>query len=192
MKTLYLVKAAETIFNKTHKLQGWCDSPLTQKGIDQAKTVGNYFKEKGIIFDHAYCSTSERACNTLELITDMPYTRYKELKSRGLGKYEGKSEKYNPIPRVDYSGDYYDVESLSDFSRRSEDIIRRTIMPRENHEKVLIVTHKDVIINFFNEYKHRTDLELINEQFTPGSFIKFEVDDYIYYARDIYYNNLDK
>lgn len=192
MKTLYLVRSAQTNFNQTHKLQGWSDSPLTLKGMNQAKALGTYFKEKGITFDYAYCSTSERASETLELITDMPYTRYKELKARGLGKYEGEDEKYNPIPRVDYYGDYYDVESLTDFSRRSKDIIRRTIMPRNNHENVLIVTHKDVIINFFNEYRHRTEKELISEQFTPGSFIKFEVDDYIYYAKEIYYNSLNK
>lgn len=29
MKTLYLVRHGQTLFNARHKIQGWCDSPLT-------------------------------------------------------------------------------------------------------------------------------------------------------------------
>lgn len=70
MKTLYLMRHGETLFNVQHKIQGWCDSPLTEKGIKQAQKVRDYFSKKGITFDHAYCSTSERCSDTLELIVD--------------------------------------------------------------------------------------------------------------------------
>lgn len=33
MKTLYLVRHGQTLFNARHKIQGWCDFPLTQTGI---------------------------------------------------------------------------------------------------------------------------------------------------------------
>ena len=32
MKTLYLMRHGQTLFNLQHKIQGWCDSPLTENG----------------------------------------------------------------------------------------------------------------------------------------------------------------
>ena len=38
-KTLYLMRHGQTLFNLQHKIQGWCDSPLTELGIKQAKVA---------------------------------------------------------------------------------------------------------------------------------------------------------
>ena len=57
-KDLYLMRHGQTLFNLRRKIQGWCDSPLTDFGIEQAKAAGEYFKE--IELDHLYCSTAER------------------------------------------------------------------------------------------------------------------------------------
>lgn len=35
MKRLYLMRHGETLFNKLGKVQGWCDSPLTETGKEQ-------------------------------------------------------------------------------------------------------------------------------------------------------------
>lgn len=48
-KTLYLMRHGQTLFNKRRKNQGWYDSPLTELGIRQAKTVAKYFKDNNII-----------------------------------------------------------------------------------------------------------------------------------------------
>lgn len=42
MKDLYLMRHGETLFNQRRKIQGWCDSPLTEKGIEQAQKAENY------------------------------------------------------------------------------------------------------------------------------------------------------
>jgi probable phosphoglycerate mutase len=34
MKDLYLMRHGETLFNIRRKIQGWCDSPLTENGIN--------------------------------------------------------------------------------------------------------------------------------------------------------------
>ena len=93
-KTLYLMRHGQTLFNLRHKVQGWCDAPLTDFGIYQAKVAGQYFKDAGITFDDAYSSTQERACDTLELVTDgkIPYKRIKGLKEWNFGTFEGESE----------------------------------------------------------------------------------------------------
>ena len=64
------MRHGQTLFNKRHLIQGWCDSPLTDFGIYQAQIAGQYFREQGIRFDTAFSSTSERACDTLEIVTD--------------------------------------------------------------------------------------------------------------------------
>ncbi len=81
-KTLYLVRHGQTYFNYYHKVQGRCDSPLNERGIRQVEMARDYFKKQGIHFDKAFSSTQERACDTLEIITDhqMPYTRLKDLR----------------------------------------------------------------------------------------------------------------
>ena len=55
-KTLYLMRHGQTLFNLRKKIQGSCDSPLTDEGIRQAKIAGKYFADNGIYFNLAYSS----------------------------------------------------------------------------------------------------------------------------------------
>jgi len=86
------MRHGQTLFNLRKKIQGWSDSPLTEEGIRQAGYASRYFEENGIAFDHAYSSTQERASDTLELVTDMPYERLKGIKEMNFGIYEGERE----------------------------------------------------------------------------------------------------
>lgn len=63
---LYVVRHGQTYFNIYNKLQGWSNSPLTQKGIDGAKATGERLKD--VHFDAAYCSDTTRAMDTAKLI----------------------------------------------------------------------------------------------------------------------------
>ena len=65
---LYLVRHGQTLFNKEHRMQGSCDSALTPLGIKQIEATRDYFAQFGISFDRAYCSTHERASDTLQII----------------------------------------------------------------------------------------------------------------------------
>ena len=53
MKTLYLMRHGETMFNAQHRIQGWCDSPLTGRGIEQARAMGAKLRERGVRVDRA-------------------------------------------------------------------------------------------------------------------------------------------
>ena len=71
MKTIYLMRHGETLFNTMELNQGQCDSPLTQTGIAQAKNAKKWFETQEIHFDAVYSSTAE-------IVTGgMPYTRRK-------------------------------------------------------------------------------------------------------------------
>ncbi|WRK52458.1 histidine phosphatase family protein [Coprobacillaceae bacterium CR2/5/TPMF4] len=38
MKDLYLMRHGETLFNQRRKIQGWCDSPLTEVWYQSGQT----------------------------------------------------------------------------------------------------------------------------------------------------------
>lgn len=150
MKTLYLMRHGETMFNVQKKIQGWCDSPLTENGIAQAKKAGQYFREQGITFDHAYCSTSERCSDTLELVTDMPYTRLKGLKENFYGELEGESERLNAhLTPKDCETFYLQFGGESSNTTRDRMVSTLTeIMEKEDHSSVLAVSHSGACFNF--------------------------------------------
>ena len=50
----------------------------------------DHLKALDIQFDDAYALTSERASDTLEILTDIPYKHVKALREWLFGSYEGK------------------------------------------------------------------------------------------------------
>lgn len=159
MKTLYLMRHGETMFNVQGKIQGWCDSPLTPCGKQQALMVKDYFKSHHIVFDHAYCSTSERCSDTLELITDMPYTRLKGLKEMFYGELEGESERLNQHLTPKDCETFY-LQYGGESSNTVRDRMMRTltgIMEKENHDCVLAVSHGGACFNFLRAIQDPMD-----------------------------------
>lgn len=80
---IYFVRHGETQYNIEKRMQGFCDSPLTDNGIRQAKSVGMGLND--IDFKAAYASESPRVISTakhaighrnLPIITD---PRLKEM-----------------------------------------------------------------------------------------------------------------
>lgn len=66
-KTLYLMRHGQTRINELKRIQGVCDSPLTDLGIEQATKARDYFQELGLDFTAVYSSTQERAVDTAEI-----------------------------------------------------------------------------------------------------------------------------
>lgn len=66
MKKIYVVRHGQTYINKYDKMQGWCDTPLTDKGIAGAKQAGEALKT--IPFDIAISSDLKRASDTCDYI----------------------------------------------------------------------------------------------------------------------------
>ncbi|MCF6515262.1 histidine phosphatase family protein [Lactobacillus sp. S2-2] len=91
---LYVVRHGQTYFNIFNKLQGWSNSPLTQKGIDGAKQTAD--KLSDIPFKAVYCSDTTRAQDTAQIIIDQnlnqnlqkPIVKY-FFREHFYGYYEG-------------------------------------------------------------------------------------------------------
>lgn len=144
MKKIYLMRHGETLFNLMDINQGQCDSPLTEKGIAQAEAAKNWFQNHGIHFREVYCSPLLRACDTAELITDLPLHRSRELKEIYLGFREASPNSENPLfPYGDYFVKY-GGEDLDSFAHRIVSAITE-IADHAEEDPVLIVAHGTVM-----------------------------------------------
>lgn len=68
MLQVYLVRHGETVWNAARRIQGQSDSPLTEKGEQQAHQVGERVKSLGIT--HIIASDLGRTRRTAEIIAD--------------------------------------------------------------------------------------------------------------------------
>ncbi len=147
------MRHGQTLFNKLDKIQGACDSPLTAKGIEDAKVVGEFFKEQNLKFDKFYSSTQERASDTLELITDQPYERLKGIKEWNFGIFEGESEALIPDNYFsqDSYGDFfvdYDGEAFQAVKDRVAKTLTDIMEQANDGESVFTVSHGAAILLF--------------------------------------------
>lgn len=189
-KTLYLMRHGQTLFNLQHKIQGWCDAPLTELGIKQAQIASEYFKKNHITFDHAYSSTSERACDTLEIVTDyqMPYTRVKGLKEWNFGVYEGKDECLNP--KLPYGDFFKQFGGDGEMELRERMVNTLTeIMNKEDHEIVLAVSHGAACAQFYRAWEQYAKV-IKKERFYNCCILKFEYENGIFTLVDLYNQNI--
>lgn len=63
---IYFVRHGQTVLNKYHRIQGWIDAPLTDKGVADAKAAGQRLAH--IPFTKAYTSDAPRAQRTARFI----------------------------------------------------------------------------------------------------------------------------
>lgn len=186
-KTLYMMRHGQTLFNELNRIQGWCDSPLTELGIRQAKGARKYFVDNGIIFDHAYSSTAERACDTLEIVTgySMPYKRIKGLKEMNFGKFEGQSETLNP-PRDIFEDFFLDFggESRSNVRRRLYET--NTQIMEEDNQVVLVVSHAGACAHFLSVVE---GINRLNEErkkgFSNCTILKYSYENNKFHLEDV-------
>ena len=92
--TLSLVRHGQTRYNAQHRLQGWCDSPLTPQGLAGVRTTATVLCRHS--FTAAYVSPSGRAQATAgEILGDHPSTPMVtdlDLREFGFGDLEARPE----------------------------------------------------------------------------------------------------
>lgn len=184
-KTIYLMRHGQTLFNVQHKIQGWCDSPLTDIGIAQAKIAGQYFTNHNINLEYGYCSTSERCSDTLEIVTDnkLDYKRIKGLKEWNFGAFEGKDECLNPpLPYGDFFASY-NGEKESEFKDRICSTIL-DIANNDKHNNILIVSHGAACAQFVRNWQHNGEVKY-QRGIKNCAIFHFEYEDGQFYLLEI-------
>lgn len=169
MLNLYITRHGETKWNTEGRLQGWLNSPLTEKGIRQGQQLHQAVKMYDI--QKIYSSPSERALKTAISAKgklDVEIELMDELKEMNMGQWEGKTleqikerepenfENYwlRPHLFVKNTGENFD-EMLARTRKALDRIVKEN--PAGN---VLIVTHG-------------VTLKALMSHFSSEGFIKF-------------------
>ena len=102
MHTLYFTRHGETVWNVENKICGMTDSPLTERGRQQARKLGEAVKASGVHIDEILYSPLSRAADTAMAIaeaTGLPARCEPRLREQCFGKYEGTPRNGGEIPR---------------------------------------------------------------------------------------------
>lgn len=148
--TLYVTRHGETEWNVAKRMQGRKNSNLTEKGMLQAKQLGDHIKEMPL---HAiYSSPSERTLHTAELIRgkrDIPIIADEHFYEINMGVWEGEiladletkyPEEVNLFWNEPHQFRSTSGESFFDvYSRVVEGI--NILLEKHKGESILVVSH---------------------------------------------------
>ncbi len=155
---LYLIRHGETEMNKRKCYYGQTDSPLTEKGREQAKEAGRFLSD--IAFDKVIASPLSRAVDTAKLILEQNAAFLQKgtpkggvstdpnLAEQNFGIFEGMTyeEMLKRFPEESdaWNQDYYQYripggESFSDLRKRTDQFLLD--LSREEGT-ILVVSHK--------------------------------------------------
>lgn len=155
---LYIARHGETEWNSQGKMQGWQDSALTEKGVSNAKKLGQSLSH--INFDFVCCSPLGRAVETAKHIIsgkDILFVYSSSFKEMGFGTWEGmhhdKIKELYPEQQHNYwnSPHLYkamDGESYKAFIERVRSGLEILIQNSQS-KNILLVTHAAVIKAIF-------------------------------------------
>ncbi|MDO4697672.1 MAG: histidine phosphatase family protein [Pasteurellaceae bacterium] len=149
---VYLIRHGRTEWNDKGLLQGWADSPLTEKGIDGAKRTGKALAD--IPFAACYSSELKRAQNTADYIIGeraIPHFHLQGLNELNFGKWEGKAisdllenDEYLALrdrPKA-YQAIENQGETIEQFYQRVTNAFWQIVEDHQGkHENLLIVAH---------------------------------------------------
>ena len=171
--TFYYVRHGQTMFNLQRRLQGMCDSPLTEKGLSDAHRAERALRT--IPFDRAFCSSSERCIDTAGIILErqnITAKPMKALKEIDFGEMDGYliqeiKEEFERRKKTDDFGDLGGDTRASIYKRITETFTKLADSARDG-EKILVVSHGsfgmhtlDVLFNMdtfaFEEERRKTE-----------------------------------
>ncbi len=152
MTHFYIIRHGETVFNRKGRIQGWCDSPLTDLGVSQAKQLGKELKN--IPFDVCFCSTSERAIDTANYILEgrnIKIISSKKLKEQNFGDFEAEKSVNIFKDGVSFPDGYRFCggENHSDVIERVMNELKKIASEYQN-ANVLVVCHGSAIKHIVN------------------------------------------
>lgn len=158
---LYIVRHGKTMFNTLQRVQGWCDTPLTEFGVQGIEGTGLGIKD--IDFVEAVSSDSGRAIQTMRILlskhkngSEIPYHTDARIREWNFGSLEGgyDAEMWGVIPRVLNFKNYDDmIQAKTTFKEICEAIYEAdTANWAETYD-----TLKNRVLTGFEDIAHRVE-----------------------------------
>ena len=183
---LYFVRHGETIWNVEKRFQGSSDSPLTEKGILQAKLLSDYLKNEN--FDAFYSSPAKRAMDTANMIIqsrNQNLNIINHFSEISIGDMEGVEshifkKKYPELfhnfffDPQNYDPKVINGESFQELENRVKIGLDNLISQHRENEKVLLVSHGGTLRTLFNLINPKKNKELQIIANTSVSIVEYK------------------
>ena len=190
MTTLVLLRHGESQWNLENRFTGWIDVPLSEKGIEEAKSAGEKLKEYK--FDHAFTSVLKRANDTLNIVLDItgqktiPIDYNQALNERHYGDLQGlnkaeTAKKYGDA-QVKIWRRSFDVpppngESLKNTLERVLPYWESNILPCvKKGERLIIVAHGNSLRSLVMHLDNLTKEQVLELNIPTGVPLVYEFD----------------
>ena len=145
------MRHGESECNKNKVWTGWIDSPLTEKGKEDARIASKRLSH--VSFDKIYASDLVRAVETARIVAEGAECEVSELlREVNVGNISGKSlsiltdEEKKKISEIGYT--IFDGESQEHFKSRVVSFMER--LENEKYENVAIFTHAGWLRTFLD------------------------------------------
>jgi len=139
---IYFAAHATTTDNEAKLSSGWKDVGLSELGVQQAKEMGDAFKD--IKIDLICCSDLKRAVDSVKIAfgDKYPIIVDKRLRELNYGDFNGKpSEVVEPMKQEHIKEPYPNGESYEQAMVRTHDFYKE-LKEKHSNETVLVVGHR--------------------------------------------------
>lgn len=190
MAKLILIRHGESKWNAKGLWTGWKDIPLSDKGKEEARKIGEAIRD--LPFDVCFTSELTRAQQTLSIILEtlgrssIQIIRDKAINERNYGDYTGKNKwdiqkelGEEVFLKIRRSWDYPipNGESLKQVSERAYPYFQEVILPYLLEGKsVLLVAHGNSIRSLMKQLEHIPDDKIAEVEIETGEAIVYTLD----------------
>ncbi len=147
MHSIYFVRHGETVWNVENKICGMTDSPLTQRGRQQAAQTGELVKNSGLAIDEILYSPLSRAADTAKAIaaaTGIPARVEPRLREQCFGRYEGtpRDGAEFKVSKTHFADRYSGGESMLQLAQRIYNLLDE--LRADESKTYLLVAHNGI------------------------------------------------
>ena len=148
MHNIYFARHGETVWNVENKICGMTDSPLTEKGRQQARELGRKVKESGVQI-------------------------YEILREQCFGRYEGtpRDGAEFRISKTHFADRYGDGESMMQLAQRIYNLLDEL---RQDEDKTYLLVAHNGIARVVESYFH----DMTNEDYAAAGIKNCEMVEY--------------
>lgn len=198
MNHLVLLRHGQSQWNADNRFTGFVDVELSEKGVAEAHKAGELMR--GLVIDRVFCSTLQRAIETLEIaLTDSAcndhlrddggwiITKHDDLRERDYGDLAGlnKTETAKKFGKeqVQIWRRSYDIpppggESLADVVTRVRPYYEAEILPELQAGKTLLIgSHGNTVRALLVIFGIHTPEDIFKVEIPTGVPIIFELED---------------
>ena len=147
MHKIYFTRHGETVWNVENKICGMTDSPLTERGRQQARQLGERVKASGVHIDEILYSPLSRAADTAKAIADatgLPARCEPRLREQCFGKYEGTPRNGGEfrVSKTHFADRYDGGESMMQLAQRIYNLLDE--LKADTDKTYLLVAHNGI------------------------------------------------